>query len=148
KAVQYGASSFLFGLKLQPAQVVLLSFIGWIFIGALLLALPISSVDGKGMSFIDAVFMATSATCVTGLATASLAADLSIFGQVVIFLLLQVGGLGIMTVSSSMAIMMGQNLHMTGQVSMQDVLDSSNTEELTGLIVDIIRYTFTVEFVG
>jgi trk system potassium uptake protein TrkH len=149
KPVNYvGTSSFLFQLKLAPAQVVLISFCGWILLGSLILMLPVSAVPGKMISFVDALFMSTSATCVTGLATLSLPDDFSMFGQMVLLLLLQVGGLGIMTLSSSMAIIMGKNLQMREQVIMQDVLDTSGSQELLNLIVDIIRYTFIVEFIG
>jgi len=141
-------SSFLFRLKLQPAQVVLLSFGGWILLGAMILILPVSALPGRSISFIDALFMSTSATCVTGLATVSLVDDLSVFGQMVLLVLLQVGGLGIMTLSSSMAIIMGKNLEMREQVIMQDVLDTSSSEELLGLVVDIIKFTFVIEFIG
>ena len=141
-------SSFLFRLKLAPAQVVLLSFGGWILLGSLILMLPVSSAPGKSLSYIDALFMSTSATCVTGLATISLADDFSVFGQMVILILTQVGGLGIMTLSSSMAVIMGKNLQMREQVIMQDVLDTQSSSELLTLIVDIIRYTFVIEFVG
>lgn len=143
-----GTSSFLFRLKLAPAQVVLLSFGGWILLGALILMLPVSAAGGKNIGFIDALFMSTSATCVTGLATISLADDFSIFGQMIILILTQVGGLGIMTLSSSMAVIMGKNLQMREQVIMQDVLDTQSSAELLTLIVDIIRYTFVIEFVG
>jgi trk system potassium uptake protein TrkH len=143
-----GASSFLFRLKLQPAQVILFSFAGWITLGALILMLPVSSNPGKSIAFIDAFFMSTSATCVTGLASISLVDDLSIFGQMVLLVLLQVGGLGIMTLSSSMAVLMGKNLEMREQVIMHDVLDTSSSEELLNLVVNVIRYTFAIEFVG
>jgi trk system potassium uptake protein TrkH len=141
-------SSFLFRLKLQPAQVVLLSFGGWIFLGALVLMLPVSYQAGKSIGFVDALFMSTSATCVTGLATISLVDDLTIFGQMTLLVLLQVGGLGIMTLSSSLAVMMGRNLQMREQVMMQDVLDASSSEELLNLVVNVIQFTFTIEFIG
>ncbi len=141
-------SSFLFRLKLQPAQVVLLSFAGWILLGALVLMLPVSYQAGKSIGFVDALFMSTSATCVTGLATISLVDDLTIFGQMTLLVLLQVGGLGIMTLSSSLAVMMGRNLQMREQVIMQDVLDTSSSEELLNLVVNVIQYTFTIEFIG
>jgi trk system potassium uptake protein TrkH len=143
-----GTSSFLFRLKLAPAQVVLLSFGGWILLGSLILILPVSAAPGKSINYIDALFMATSATCVTGLSSISLPDQFSVFGQMVMLILSQVGGLGIMTLSSSMAVIMGKNLQMREQVIMQDVLDTSSSEELLGLIVDIIRYTFVIEFVG
>lgn len=148
KQTHYGTSSFLFRLKLQPGQVVLLSFLGWIFLGALMLILPVSAAPGKTITFIDALFMSTSATCVTGLSSISLPDEFSIFGQIVMLILAQVGGLGIMTLSSSMAVIMGKNLQMREQVIMQDVLDTSSSEELLGLVVDIIRYTFAIEFIG
>jgi trk system potassium uptake protein TrkH len=141
-------SSFLFRLKLAPAQVILLSFGGWILIGALLLLLPVSAAPGKVISFVDALFMSTSATCVTGLGSISLADDLTIFGQMILLILVQVGGLGIMTLSSSMAVIMGKSLQMREQVIMQDVLDTSNSEELLKLIIGIIQYTFAIEFIG
>ncbi len=141
-------SSFLFRLKLDPAQVVILSFGGVILTGALLLVLPISAATGKTIPFIDALFMSTSATCVTGLGTVSLTNDFSVFGQLVIMTLFQIGGLGIMTLSSSMAIIMGKNLAMKEQVIMQDVLDTSSSQELLNLIIDIIRFTFLIEFIG
>ena len=141
-------SSFLFRLKLQPGQVVLLSFAGWILLGALILMLPVSAHPGRALNFIDALFMSTSATCVTGLATVSLVDDLSVFGQMVLLVLLQVGGLGIMTLSSSMAVIMGKNLQMREQVIMHDVLDTQSSEELLALVVNIIRYTFAIEFIG
>jgi trk system potassium uptake protein TrkH len=143
-----GTSSFLFRLKLAPAQVVLLSFGGWIILGSLVLILPVSAAPGKNITFIDALFMATSATCVTGLSSISLPDEFSIFGQMIMLLLAQVGGLGIMTLSSSMAVIMGKSLQMREQVIMQDVLDASGSEELLKLIVDIIRYTFIIEFIG
>src|SRR5690606_2609290 len=128
-----GTSSFLFRLKLAPAQVVLLSFGGWIMLGALALSLPVSAAPGKSIAFIDALFMATSATCVTGLSTISVVDEFSLFGQMVMLLLVQVGGLGIMTLSSSLALIMGKNLQMREQVIMQDVLDTSGSAELLSL---------------
>lgn len=146
--VTASTSSFLFRLKLAPAQVVLLSFGGWIMLGALALSLPVSAAPGKSIAFVDALFMATSATCVTGLSSISLVDEFSLFGQMIMLLLVQVGGLGIMTLSSSLALIMGKNLQMREQVIMQDVLDTSGSEELLSLIVDIIRYTFVIEFIG
>jgi trk system potassium uptake protein TrkH len=134
--------------KLSPAQLVILSFALIILVGALLLVLPISAQAGKTISFVDALFMSTSATCVTGLATVSMADDFSLFGQLVILTLIQVGGLGIMTISSCIALFMGRNLGVREQVLMQDVLDSSSSEELLSLIVDILKFTLLIEFIG
>jgi trk system potassium uptake protein TrkH len=136
------------GLRLRPAQLVLLSFTGVIFLGTFLLMLPFSSVDGKSISFIDGFFMATSATCVTGLGTLSLQDNFSLFGQVVILVLIQIGGLSIMTLYSSMAILLGRSMRMKDRIIMQDLLDVSSLEELFAMIVNIIKYTFIIELWG
>jgi trk system potassium uptake protein TrkH len=135
-------------LKLQPAQIVILSFGLIILIGTVLLMLPISAPAGKAISWVDALFMSTSATCVTGLASISMVDDLSLFGQLVILGLIQVGGLGIMTLSSSLIMFLGRSLGVKEQVVMQDVLDSSNSEELLTLIIDIVKFTLFIETIG
>ena len=135
-------------LRLKPAQLVVFSFGAIIVAGTLLLALPISAAEGVKIGFIDALFMASSATCVTGLSTISLADDLSLFGQVVILVLFQVGGLGIMTLSSCLAVLMGRSLGVKEQVMMQDVLDSSSASELMRLIIDIVKFTLSIELIG
>ena len=135
-------------LRLKPAQLVLLSFSAVILFGTFFLMLPFSNAAGKSMGFVDAFFMATSATCVTGLATKSLASDFSIFGQAVILILIQIGGLSIMTLYSSMTILLGRSLGMKDRVIMQDLLDVSSLEELFSMIVDIVKYTFVIELWG
>jgi trk system potassium uptake protein TrkH len=140
--------SWIYDKKLTPAQLVILSFALIILVGSLLLVLPISAQAGKTVSFVDALFMSTSATCVTGLATNSVADDFSLFGQLVILTLIQIGGLGIMTLSSSIALFMGRSLGVREQVMMQDVLDSSSSEELLALIIDIVKFTMLIEFAG
>ncbi len=142
------AGSWWEQMKLSPAQIVIISFGLIILVGALLLVLPISAQAGHKISFIDALFMSTSATCVTGLATVSLADEFSLFGQLVVLLLMQVGGLGIMTLTSSVAVFMGRSLGVREQVMMQDVLDSSNSQELMRLIIDIVQFTMVIEFIG
>lgn len=135
-------------LKLKPAQIVILSFSGIIFFGTLLLALPISSAEGKTISLIDAFFTATSATCVTGLSTLSLVDNFSFIGQIIVLMLIQIGGLGFMTLSSSMTILLGKSLAVKNQVMMQDLLDISSFEDLVAMIVDIIKYTLVIELFG
>ncbi len=135
-------------LKLAPAQIVILSFSGIILIGTLLLALPISAAEGKSIGLVDAFFTATSATCVTGLSTLSLLDNFSFIGQVITLLLIQIGGLGFMTLSSSMTILLGKSLAVKNQVMMQDLLDISSFEDLLAMIVDIIKYTLVIELFG
>ena len=135
-------------IKLRPAQLVLISFALVIFLGTFLLLLPISVLEGKTISFVDALFMATSATCVTGLTTLSLNNDLSFFGQLVILGLIQIGGLSIMTLYSSTTILLGRSMGIKDRIVMQDLLNVSGLEELFGMIVDIIKYTFFIELWG
>jgi trk system potassium uptake protein len=134
--------------KLKPAQLVLLTFFALIFSGSFLLMLPISSTTGTVLSFVDAIFMATSATCVTGLSTVSINQQFSLFGQLVILILIQIGGLGIMTLSSSMTILLGKSMAMKERVVMQDLLDVSSLEDLIDMIIDIIKYTLFFELWG
>lgn len=135
-------------IKLAPAQIVLLSFSGLILIGTLMLALPVSAADGKEISFTDALFTATSATCVTGLSTLSLPENFSFIGQIIVLLLIQIGGLGYMTLYSSMTILLGRSLAVKEQVLMQDLLDISSFEDLLSMIIDIIKYTLVIELIG
>lgn len=135
-------------LKLKPAQLVILSFSAVIFLGTFLLMLPVSSKEGQAISFIDALFMSTSATCVTGLATVSLSENFSMFGQVVILILIQIGGLSIMTLYSSMTILLGKSIGMKDRIIMQDLLEVSSLDELFQMIIDIIKYTFFIELWG
>ncbi|RLA60038.1 MAG: hypothetical protein DRQ89_13360, partial [Epsilonproteobacteria bacterium] len=140
--------SILKVFRLRPAQLVFLSFAGVILIGTFLLALPLASTGPKALSFVDALFTATSATCVTGLSTISTANDLSWFGQGVVLLLIQIGGLSIMTLYSSMAILLGKAMGMKERVVMQDLLDVASLDELFVMIMNIIKYTFFIELWG
>ncbi|MEC7277435.1 MAG: potassium transporter TrkG [Bdellovibrionota bacterium] len=135
-------------LKLKPAQLVLLSFSAVILLGTFFLMLPFSSAGEESIGFVDALFMATSATCVTGLGTMSLATDFTLFGQIVILFLIQIGGLSIMTLYSSMTILLGRSLGMKDRIIMQDLLDVSSTEELLEMVIDIVKYTFIIELWG
>ena len=84
--------------RLSTTHIIMLSFLGVILLGSLLLFLPISAADGVSVPYVDALFTATTATCVTGLVTLPTATAWSLFGQIVILLLVQAGGLGIVTV--------------------------------------------------
>jgi trk system potassium uptake protein TrkH len=135
---------YLWGLS--PAQIILITFVLMIVFGTTLLMLPISTI--KDVRLIDHLFMVTSATCVTGLATVNLAESYSYFGQIVLLLCIQVGGLGIMTLSSSLTIFLGKSLAVKERLVLQDILDVSSLEGLVGVIVDIIKTTIVIEIIG
>jgi len=135
-------------IKLAPAQIIIVSFSAIVLIGTLLLALPISAASGKTIEFIDAFFTATSATCVTGLTTVSVAENFSFFGQVVVLLLLQIGGLGYMTLHSSMMILLGKSFAVKNQVMMQDVLDISSVSDLIASPESPLKFLGDQEFLS
>ncbi|MFH1776777.1 MAG: TrkH family potassium uptake protein [Candidatus Omnitrophota bacterium] len=135
-------------LKLKPAQLMLVGFFCVIAIGAVLLTLPISTSNQGGLEFIDALFTSTSATCVTGLIVKDTGTYFSIFGQIVILALIQIGGLGIMTFSISLALTMGKAIGKKQEVIMQDVLDHDTIADIVGLIKFIFKMTIIIELVG
>jgi trk system potassium uptake protein len=132
----------------NPAFFVLLSFLIAILIGTGLLLMPISSTTGNTTTLTGALFTATSATCVTGLVVYDTGTHFSRFGQIVILILIQIGGLGIMTISTSFAILTGQRLSLRGVSIMQNVIDEVSSFDMLRLIKNIILVTFLFEIVG
>lgn len=146
--IRFEGTTLIKLFTLQPAQIVILTFLVLISMGTILLMLPISSVASKPITFVDALFMSTSASCVTGLSTISVGNQLSFFGQIVLLLLSQVGGLGIMILYASMAILIGKSIQVKERIVLQDILDATNINEIIGIISDIVRYTFFIELWG
>ena len=134
--------------RLKPPQVVVFSFLITIFVGGLLLSLPQSSSDGTSIGLVDAFFTSTSATCVTGLIVRDTGADFSNFGQLVILFLVQIGGLGIMTMSTFFAILLGRKLTIRENIVIKSALDHHFVEGLKTLILYILGITFFIEAVG
>ncbi len=135
-------------LRLNPARVLLLSFFGAIAAGTLLLMLPAATVDRLGANFLDAMFTATSATCVTGLTVQQTGTYFTGYGQTVILLLIQVGGLGIMTLSTLFAMIVGMRLGVRQEEQMRGMLESSSPHEMYTLIAQIVRITLFFEALG
>ncbi len=134
--------------RLNPPQVVAISFLVAIIIGTILLSLPISSKGPEKIKFIDALFTATSATCVTGLTVKDTATFFSPFAQWVILALFQAGGLGIMTLSTLFAILLGRKLTIRENVTIQGALNHHKIEGLSALIKYILSLTLGLEFLG
>ena len=108
---------------LSTTQIILLSFMTTILLGSILLALPISSSSGKSVPYLDALFTATTSTCVTGLVTMTTASTWSGFGQVVILLLIQVGGLGIITIMSGLMLLINKKMGIGDRLLIQDAFN-------------------------
>jgi trk system potassium uptake protein TrkH len=135
-------------LGLRPAQLMLTSFVAAICIGAILLMLPAATATGEKTSLVDALFTATSATCVTGLIVKDTATYFSTFGQCVILALIQIGALGIMTFSVSLAIFARKRVEMQRQIEMQEMLDQDTISSIKDLVKFIVKMTFAFELAG
>ncbi len=135
-------------LKLTTTQIILAGFLGVIFVGSLLLSLPISSANGTAVQYIDALFTATTATCVTGLVTLTTASTWSLFGQAVILLLIQVGGMGVITVMSGFMIMLNRKIGLANRVLIQDSFNLDTLSGLVAFVKKVIMGTFVIEGVG
>ncbi|MCC5465851.1 TrkH family potassium uptake protein [Pelosinus baikalensis] len=134
--------------KLTPYQILALGFAGLIVAGALLLMTPMASATGQGLSFIDALFTATSAVCVTGLVVVDTGTYFSIFGQMVIIVLIQAGALGIMTMATLMALIMRRKIQLRERLIMQEALNHMTVSGVVRLTQYIIFATFFLEFIG
>lgn len=135
-------------IRLQPAQVIVLSFLSVIITGAVLLCLPVSTADNSSPGIINSLFTATSATCVTGLIVKDTGGFFSPFGKLVILCLIQAGGLGIMTFSTMFAILLGRKLSISQNMTIQNALGHTKIEGLKNLIFYIVIFTFTTEAIG
>lgn len=135
------------GLKTSPLQLVVISFVMIILLGALLLCLPISSRDGD-VTFLDALFTSTSATCVTGLTVFDTYTEFTFFGQLVILCLIQIGGLGFITIAMMAAVITGRRIGLRSRTYLAEALSS-------GQIGGVVRYgkmiamgTLLIESIG
>ena len=142
------ASDKLNFLKGSPVQIICLSFIAVILTGAVLLMLPISTRTGDITSFADAVFTATSATCVTGLVVHDTYLYWSFFGQLVILTLIQIGGLGLVTLTSFFSVMIGKKLGFRGMDLAKESVNTESFADVKKMIRTVMLVTFTIEALG
>ena len=134
--------------RLTPYQVLVLGFAMLILSGAFLLTFPVASQSGLGTSFIDALFTATSAVCVTGLVVVDTGTHYSSFGHTVIILLIQAGGLGIMAMSTLFAILIGKKIRLKERLLLQEALNQLTIAGVVRLTIYIIKITLLIEFIG
>lgn len=130
---------------LSTSQIIMLGFFLTILAGSFLLALPISSATGKAIPYIDALFAATTATCVTGLVTVPTVTAWSLFGQIVILLLIQVGGLGVITIMSGLMIALQRKLGLSDRLLIQDAFNLNSLSGLVRFVKKAIFGTLVVE---
>ncbi len=134
--------------KVNTFQIIIAGFAGVIFIGALILMLPVSSKSGEVTPFGDALFTATSAVCVTGLVVRDTATHWSYFGQAIILLLIQTGGLGVVTVAASFAMIAGRKISLLERSTMQNAMSVSTTGGIVKMTVFIIKASLIIEGTG
>lgn len=137
----------LMGSRLRPSLIFAVSFVGIALLGATLLTFPEMTTAGS-FSFIDAFFTATSATCVTGLIVVDTASFFTFKGQLVILLLMQIGGIGIIAFASFFVLILRQGFGVQQQLFLTDVMNGDSVRSSIGLIRPIILYTLGIELVG
>ena len=136
--------------KLAPSttQIIMLSFLGAILLGSALLVLPFSTKSGESVDYIDALFTAVSATCVTGLVTLPTVATWSVFGQIVILILIQIGGLGVITITAGLMVAIHRKMGLKDSQLLSDALNVSTLSGLAEFVKKMLLGTFIIEGVG
>lgn len=135
-------------LDLTTTQTIMLSFLLAILVGSFLLALPVSSADGHAIPYIDALFTATTSICVTGLVTVPTFSTWSLFGQIVILLLIQIGGLGVVTIMSGLMIRLHRRIGIKDRILIQDAFNLNTLSGIVKFINKVLLGTFVVEAIG
>ena len=133
---------------ISPTRLIVFSFATLILTGATLLTLPMASNDGRSIGFINALFTATSASCVTGLVIADTKTQWTLFGQIVILVMIQVGGLGIITLATFFSVLLGRKVSMKGRVLAQESISYFSLQNVLGLVKGIVLVTIYIEFIG
>ncbi|MNO50296.1 Ktr system potassium uptake protein B [compost metagenome] len=133
------------GFKFSPPQVLVIGFAIIILIGTILLMLPISNTKGENLPFIDAFFTATSATCVTGLVVRDTGTFFSVFGQVVIMTLIQIGGLGFMTMATLFSLVFKRKISLKDRLLLQEAMNQNTMEGIVRLIRKVLLYSLVIE---
>jgi trk system potassium uptake protein TrkH len=135
-------------IYISPVRVLALSFLLIILVGTVLLSLPAASADGRSMGLTDALFTATSAVCVTGLVVVDTGTQLTLFGQVTLICLIQIGALGLMTMSTLIFFLLGKKITLRERLIMQEALNQYKLEGVVRLTKYILVVTFLIEGAG
>lgn len=139
---------FLKNKSFSPYMTILLSFMVVTILGGILLSLPISMRDGKSVKLIDGFFIATSAICVTGLSSIDIGSVYNIFGQMVILVLIQLGGLGVITFTSVIIIMISKKIGYYTKKIVQEDINIDTTFKIEEYVKKVILSVIVIEFIG
>ena len=134
--------------KISTTHIIMLSFLAAILIGTVLLCLPVSSANGKATPFIDALFTATTSVCVTGLVVVPTVTAWSVFGQAVMLVLIQIGGLGVITIMSGLMILFHKKMGIGDRLLLQDAFNLNSLSGLVKFVKKVLAGTFVVEGIG
>ncbi|MBN2432862.1 MAG: hypothetical protein JXQ27_15415 [Acidobacteria bacterium] len=147
--VYIGYGKYMINLLFEdPFKLLVGSFAIIILLGSMVLSMPAASCSGEAISFIDSLFTATSATCVTGLIVLDTPHDFTFFGQAVILMLIQIGGVGIVTIMTFVGVLLGQTVGLSGEYTVSEIVGSRRPRFVYDIVKFIVLFTFTVEVIG
>lgn len=132
----------------NPPLYLMIGFLIIILTGSILLSLPISSANGKPTLYLDSLFVSTSAVCVTGLTPVVTATHWNFFGQIIIIMLIQIGGLGVMTLSTLVAMLLGKRITLSSRLIIREQVGAKGYSGLVKLIRYVLASTFVIESIG
>ena len=135
-------------IRLVPGQIIPISFLLTILIGTLLLMLPVSTASGEQTDFVTALFTATTSVCVTGLVVVDTYIHWSLFGKIIILILIQLGGLGIVTVISMLMLITNKKFSLSNRVLLYDAFNMNTRSGILSFLVAVLKGTFVVEGIG
>lgn len=135
-------------IKIHPGGIITLSFAFIIIVGSILLMLPKATPDTVHFKYIDALFTSTSAVCVTGLTSVDTATSFTFLGKLIILFLIQVGGLGVMTLTTFFAAFLAGGISFKVRLMMKDLLSQESISEVANLLMKIALFTFVIEIIG
>lgn len=135
-------------IKISPYVLILVSFFIIILIGGTMLSLPISTMDNQGTKWIDGIFTATSAVCVTGLAVNNVSSVYNLLGKTIIMILIQIGALGFITISSLVVILISKKINYTTKKIVQEAMNTENIYKIQEYIKNVIKTVFIIEIIG
>ena len=132
---------------LRPGTVLVIGFLSIIIIGSLLLYLPLSRKEGAG-TFLDCLFVSVSSVCVTGLTTVDIADTFTVFGRVVLAVLIQLGGLGFASFALFIIALLGRNISFSSISLAKEAMNFDSGKGIIGMVFSVLRYAFCIELVG
>ena len=128
--------------KVHPYLQIIATFVGVVLIGTLLLALPISTASGNSLGFVDALFMSTSCVCVTGLTVVNVSVQISVFGKIVMALLMEIGGLSFITIAIFFFMVIGGKIGVSNKFLLREALNQSSVDGIGKLVIKIVVQKF------